>query len=98
MREFAQVLAGGDGLLGLGVLDHLVLGVLDAVALRDLVVLEVHLEEVRQVNQLLHVRLEVLDDVQQVEAVHIALDRLHLALLFVHLTDFQFLVYYHDKH
>jgi hypothetical protein len=84
----AEVLLGGRRVLGLGGARHLALHVLDAVALRDLVVLEVHVQLVRDGDDLLHGALEALRDVDQVEAVHLALDCLQLALLFVHVVYF----------
>jgi len=67
-------------------LGQLVVGILYAVTFRDVVVLEVHVEEVRDVDDLTHGVVEGLSDVEQVEAVHLALDRLDLALLLVDLV------------
>lgn len=84
--EFGVVAFGGGVVLLLGVLGHFALGILDAVAFGDVVVFEVHADLVRDVDDLLHGHVEALGHVDQVEAVHFALDGLDFALLFVNLV------------
>jgi hypothetical protein len=47
---FSRVLSAGSVVLGLGLPGHLFVDVLDPVALSDLVVLEVHLQLVRDID------------------------------------------------